>query len=173
MLRELVSLIMMRDTRLGSNMQPILLLLLVQQTANHGTTTSDPVQKICNRLNQDFKLDGRKRLARSTVYQAAKVGLAGMSPKTRGLASKIPKKFMKQVAMHSEVSQVGNGELKSKDFKRLIGASVVGTEHEASFKVETVWRKLRTEFPESLKMRGHNGQPSTISTSGLTTSKRT
>ncbi len=37
--------------------------------------------------------------------------------------------------MHSEVSQTGNGELKDKDFKHLIGASIVGTEHETRFKV--------------------------------------
>jgi hypothetical protein len=125
--------------------------LVAAGAASQSTTTSEPVQKICDRLNRDFKLDGRKRLARSTVYQAAKDGLAGMSPKNRGPASKIPRNFMKLVATHSEVSQVGDGELKSKDFKRLIGASIVGTEHEASFKVETVWRRLRTEFPESLQ----------------------
>jgi hypothetical protein len=96
-------------------------------------------------------LDGRKRLARSTVYQAAKDGHAGMSPKYRGPAAKIPKNFMKLVATHSEVNQVGDGELKGKDFKRLIGASIVGTEHATRFKIESVWRKLRVEFPEALQ----------------------
>ena len=109
------------------------------------------MQRICDKLNREFMLDGKKRLARSTIYQAAKEGLAGMSPKARGPAAKIPKDFMKLVATHSEVSQVGDGELKGKDFKRLIGASIVGTEHETRFKVESVWRKLRTEFPEALQ----------------------
>ena len=84
-------------------------------------------------------LDGRKRLARSTVYhQAAKDGLAGMSPKSRRPAAKIPKNFMKLVATRSEVSQVDNGELMGKDFKRLIGASLVGTKHEIRFVIESV-----------------------------------
>ena len=34
---------------------------------------NEPVHTICNRLNRDFKLDRAKRLARSTVYQAAKM----------------------------------------------------------------------------------------------------
>jgi hypothetical protein len=96
-------------------------------------------------------LDGKKRLTRSTVYQAAKDGLAGMSPKTRGPAAKIPMDFMKLVATHSEASQVGNGELKGKAFKRLVGASIVGTKHGTRFKAESVWRKVRVEFPEALQ----------------------
>jgi hypothetical protein len=62
-------------------------------------------------------LDRIKRLTRSTIYQAAKDGLAGMSPKTRGPAAKIPKNFMKLVVTNSKVSRVGHGELKGKDFK--------------------------------------------------------
>jgi len=113
--------------------------------------TGEPVTRICNRLNQDFQLDGKKRLARSTVYQAAKDGLAGMSPKARGPAPKIPDSFLEMVATHAEVSQVGEGELKGRDVKRLIGASIVGTEHETRFKVESVWRKVRREFPAALQ----------------------
>ncbi len=111
----------------------------------------EPVQTICNRINHDFKLDRAKRLARSTVYQAAKDGCAGMSPPSRGLASNIPGKFLRFVATHAEVSQVGDGELKGKDFKRLIGPLILGTEHEARFTVERVWRKVRKVFPESLQ----------------------
>ncbi|KAI2511962.1 hypothetical protein MHU86_2478 [Fragilaria crotonensis] len=111
----------------------------------------EPVNTICNRLNQDFKLDGAKRLARSTVYQAAKDGRAGMSPPSRGPEPNIPGKFLQLVATHAEVSQVGDGELKGKDFKRLIGASILGTEHETRYTVEGVWRKVRKVFPESLQ----------------------
>jgi hypothetical protein len=111
----------------------------------------EPVNTICNRLNQDFKLDGAKRLARSTVYQAAKDGRAGMSPPSRGPEPNIPGKLLQLVATHAEVSQVGDGELKGKDFKRLIGASILGTEHEARYTVEGVWRKVRKVFPESLQ----------------------
>jgi hypothetical protein len=55
------------------------------------------------------------------------------------------------VATHAEVCQVGDGELKGKDLKRLIGASIVGTPHADLYKPESVWRKVRNEFPESLQ----------------------
>jgi hypothetical protein len=112
---------------------------------------NEPVHTICNRLNHDFKLDRAKRLARSTVYQAAKDGRAGMSPPSRGPAPNIPGKFLRLVATHAEVSQVGDGELKGKDFKRLIGALILGTEHETRFIVEGLWRKVRKLFPELLQ----------------------
>ncbi|KAI2506187.1 hypothetical protein MHU86_8222 [Fragilaria crotonensis] len=111
-----------------------------------------PVQSICNRLNTEYNLgvDG-KRLARSTVYQAAKDGLAGTSPKKMGPEPAIPVKFLKVVATHAEVCQVGDGEVRGRDLKIKIGASIVGTEHEAAFKVELVWRKVRNKFPEALQ----------------------
>ena len=111
----------------------------------------EQVQSICSRLNQDFQLHGKKRLARSTVYQALKDGLAGTSPKKRGPEPKIPGDFTKMVATHAAVCQVGDGELKGRDFKRLIGASIVGTEHERNFKVNSVWRKVLKEFPDALQ----------------------
>lgn len=91
---------------------------------------------MCLRLNKEYNLDGKRQLTRSTVYQAAKDGLAGTSPKKKGPAPKIPVKFLKVVATHAEVCQVGDGELKGgRDVKGLIGASIVGTPHEASFQV--------------------------------------
>jgi hypothetical protein len=42
------------------------------------------VQSKCDWLNKEFNLIGGKRLARSTtVYHAAKLGLAGQSPKKK------------------------------------------------------------------------------------------
>ncbi len=111
----------------------------------------EPVQSICHRLNAQFKLDGKRKLKRSTVYQAAKSGLAGQSPKKRGPAPKIPVDFVALLATHAEVCQVGDGELKGRDVKRLIGASIVGTHHEHAFKVETVWKKVRSEHPDALQ----------------------
>ena len=58
---------------------------LVAASATATKATREPVHSICDRLNQEFKLDGQKRLARSTVYKAAKDGLAGTSPKRRVL----------------------------------------------------------------------------------------
>jgi hypothetical protein len=54
------------------------------------------------------------------------------------------------VATHAEVCQVGDGELKGLDIKRLIGASIVGTRHE-TYQVESVWRKVRSEYPDALQ----------------------
>ena len=119
---------------------------LVARNAN-----GEPVQNICERLNKEFKLDGKKQLSRSTVYQAAKDGLAGTSPKKKGPPSKIPVVLLEVVATHAEVCQVGDGELKGRDLKRLIGASMVGTEHETAFTEESVWKKVRKEFPEALQ----------------------
>lgn len=113
---------------------------------------TEPVHSILHRLNAQFKLDGRgKKLTRSTVYEATKNGLAGQSPKKRGPAPKVPSDFVALVATHAEVCQVGNGELKGRDVKRLIGASMVGTRHEHAFKVETVWKKVRNEHPDAFQ----------------------
>lgn len=118
---------------------------------NSSSKGSEPVQSICTRLNLEYNLVGSKSLKRSTVYQAAQNGLAGTSPKKRGPAPKIPMVLLEVAATHSQVCQAGDGELKGKDIKRLIGASMVGTKYEGAFKVDSVWRKLRTTFPEKLQ----------------------
>ena len=96
-----------------------------------GTNPAEPVQGICDRLNAKYGLDigdigaRTKVLTRSTIYQAAKDGMARKSPKKRGPPPVIPDVFMKAIATHSQVCQVGNGELKSKHIQRLIGASML------------------------------------------------
>ena len=85
------------------------------------------------------------------MYCAVKKGLAGKSPPKKGPPPKIPSVLLKAVATHVEVAQVGEGELKGRDIKRLIGASMKGTVFENTFKVETAWKKLRIDFPESLQ----------------------
>ena len=72
--------------------------------------SSEPVQSICSRLNKAYGLDGldgKRLLARSTVYQATKDGLAGTSPKKKGPPPNIPAKRLEIVATHTEVCQVG------------------------------------------------------------------
>ena len=69
--------------------------------------SGESVTKICKRLNIEYyTLDGPKKLARSTAYQSAKDGLAGLSPTNRrkGPPPKIPDKLLWMVAMHAEVS---------------------------------------------------------------------
>ena len=107
-----------------------------------GTIPSEPVQGICDRL---------KQLTRSTIYQAAKDGLAGMSPKKRGPPPKIPDTLLQALATHAEVCQVGDGELKGKDLQRLIGASKLGTDYDNCFKVDSVWRKVRKQYLQALQ----------------------
>jgi hypothetical protein len=58
---------------------------------------------------------------------------------------------MEMAATHAGVCQVGDGELKGKDLKRLIGASIVGTPHANLYKPESVWRKACAEFPDALQ----------------------
>ena len=121
----------------------------------------ESVKSICKRFNSEYGLfafdDGdkenhRRELARSTVYQAVSDGLAGKTPKKKGPAPKIPDSLLQAVAAHAEVChQVGDGELKGKDLQRLIGASKLGTEHEDAFKTNSVWRKVRKQYPQALQ----------------------
>ena len=107
---------------------------------------------MCKRLDKKIALDDKKQFKRSTVVQVVKDCRAGMSPKNRGPVSAIPDKFLEMVATHSEICQVGDGELKRKDLKRLIGASILGgTEYETKFTIESAWRNLRKDFPESFQ----------------------
>lgn len=123
-----------------------------EATSLVASRTIEPVHCICERLNLEYNLDGKRRLARSTVYEAARgCVVGGVSPKAKGPKVKIPEVFASMVATHAEVCQVGDGELKGRDLKRLIGASIVGTQHETAFKVESVWRRVRKDFPESLQ----------------------
>ncbi len=48
-------------------------------------------------------------------------------------------------------TQAGDGKLNGKDIKRLITASISGSNFEGQFKAETVWKKVKTDFPESLQ----------------------
>jgi hypothetical protein len=105
------------------------------------------------RMNLLYNLD-KKRLARSTIYNAIKDGLEGQSPKPKGPAPKIPNDFVSMLATHSQLSQVSEGELRGRDLCRMIGASIVGTKHKDNFTVESVWRKVRREYPDVVQA-GH------------------
>ena len=106
---------------------------------------------IVDRLNETFCLDGKRKLSRSTLYRAIEEGRVGQSPLRKGPRTKIPDVLLNITVTHAEVSQVGNsGELRGRDFKRLLGAAVMGTDHDSKFTAESAWRKLRREFPERL-----------------------
>ena len=78
-------------------------------------------------------------------------GNAGQSPKKRGPSLEIPPVLVQVVAAHTEVSQLGEGELRGREIKRLIGAAVLGTEFDDRCRMGSVWRKVRKEFPEQLQ----------------------
>ncbi len=126
-----------------------------------------PVDNMTAKVNARYNLDGNQQVAKSTVYRAVKKGLAGKSPPKKGLPPNIPSVLLKAIATHVEVLQVGEGELKGRDIKQLIGASIKETVFENTFKVETAWKKLRVDFPQNpfkpppsylLRMPKHHGQ---------------
>ena len=103
-------------------------------------------------LNEKYKLNGEKKLSKTTLYRAVRQGRVGESPMKRGPAPKIPEILLDVCASHTEVSQVGEGgELRGRDIKRLINAAVLGTRYEKSFAIDSVWKKLRTRHPESMQ----------------------
>ena len=95
-------------------------------------TTSDTVSEFGSvdslvvHLNEKYcLLNGKRKLSKSTLYRALRQGRVGRSPSKRGPPPKIPDILLDVVASHSEVSQVGDaGELRGRDFKRMIGAAV-------------------------------------------------
>jgi hypothetical protein len=103
--------------------------------------STETALSVCQRLNLQYNLDNRK-LARSTIYNAIKDGLQGQSPKPKGPAPKIPNDFVAMIAVHSQLRQVSDGELKGRDICRSIGASMEGTIHENNFTIQSVWRKV-------------------------------
>ena len=58
---------------------------------------------------------------------------------------------MALIATHAEVCQVGDGVLKGKDLRRMIGALMIGTAHTNAYKIKSVWQKTRTVFPDVLQ----------------------
>ena len=90
----------------------------------------EPADQIVARLNSEFNLNGKKWLSKSTLYRSIGKGMFGASPCKKGPRIKIPNVLLKAVALHTQVSQVGAGELNGKGIKRVIRAAIMGTEYE-------------------------------------------
>jgi len=58
---------------------------------------------------------------------------------------------MEAVAKHTEVSQCGDGELRGRDIKRVIGAAIMGTRHDGAFRIESAWKKMKVEYPRTFQ----------------------
>jgi hypothetical protein len=138
---------MARATKLVSKWQ----LLIAADVARK--IPSEPVQGICNRLNAEYGLaynckKHQKQLTRSTIYQAAKDGLAEMSPKKRGPPPKIPDTLMQTIASHAEVCQVGDGKIERKGFATFDWCIKIGNR---LCQVYSVWRKVRKQYLQALQ----------------------
>jgi hypothetical protein len=113
---------------------------------------NETADQLIKRLNSQYRLlNESKKLAKSTLYRAVAKGNVGNIPLKKGPLSRIPMALMEVVVAHTEVSQVGNGELRGQEIKRLIGAAVLGTQFHDTFTVESAWRKVRLEFPDKLQ----------------------
>ena len=127
--------------------------LLARRIASDGNLGLPSVEiDIVATLNERYRLDGTKKLTKETLYRTVREGRAGESPLKRGPPPKIPDILLEVVALHAEVSQVGEGgELRGRDIKRLMGAAVLGTKYDGTFKLESAFKKLKKQHPERLQ----------------------
>jgi hypothetical protein len=127
---------------------------------------AESVLNICLRLNKAYNLDGKRQLTRSTVYQATKDGLAGVSPKKKGPPSNIPAKLLEVlVKTHAEKCQVGDGELKCLDVKRFHCWNTIGNSRLNLFGgrfAVSIQRPSKQPTRYLLKTLAHNGRHTTI-----------
>jgi hypothetical protein len=69
----------------------------------------------------------------------------------KGPLTKIPDVLLEVVATHAQVSQCGDGEMRGREIKRLIGAATIGSQYHGTFTIESAWRKLQREFSAELQ----------------------
>jgi hypothetical protein len=121
--------------------------------AGNPISRGETASKTILQLNEKHGIANKaKKLVKSTVYSAIASGNAGKSPKKKGPSARIPNELVEVCAVHAEVCQVGaSGELRGRNMKRLIGAATLGTNFEGQFTGESVWRKVRREFPDKLQ----------------------
>jgi len=121
--------------------------------AGNPISRGETASKTILQLNEKHGIANKaKKLVKSTVYSAIASGNAGKSPKKKGPCARIPNELEEVCAVHAEVCQVGaSGELRGRDMKRLIGAATLGINFKGQFTGESVWRKVRCEFPDKLQ----------------------
>ena len=80
-----------------------------------GTLTNITYQAIVDKYNKQFNLDGhgqensqeKRKLNLSTLTKSVDIGMIGCSPNKRGRKEKIDCDFVRLVALHANVEQVG------------------------------------------------------------------
>ncbi len=114
---------------------------------------NEPVNSIIARLNLKHSLIGTKKtLTRSTLYRAVSKGSNGLqSPAKKGPQLKIPDVLLAVVAAHAQVSQCGDGDMRGREIRRVIGAAILDTVYNDQFTIESVWRKVLREHPAQLQ----------------------
>ena len=147
--------------------------------------SGESIPCLVTRLNQKYNLfyqKGKRRLSRTMLHRAVKNGRIGVSPCKKGPEPKIPDLLIDVTAMHSEVSQVGNGdELRGKEFQIVMGAAVLGTQYKGTLKLESAWksfaRSILISFKQQtlrpVKMHVYGGQLTTTYRCGLMTQRLT
>ena len=118
-------------------------------------------QAIVNGLNKKYSLDGegkegsreQGKLTLRTVDRWVETGRT--EPPKKGRAQKIDRSFLRLVALHANMCQVGmTGEVDPKYLKGTLLAAVLGTEHEQTFHLEYAWEQCRRDNCEILQPSG-------------------
>ena len=114
-------------------------------------------------INNKYKLDGEGReesrekhmVALSTVRRAVANGKVGVSPKKKGRKANISRDFLKLVALHVNMEQVGpRGELDAAAIQAVMLAATIGTVHEEQYNHKYAWETCRRENADILVPTG-------------------
>lgn len=109
-------------------------------------------QQIVDYLNHKWNLDGegkedsreKEMLTVRTVRRAVEQGRIGTSPQKKGAKPKISRDFLRLVALHANMEQVGpRGEMNASEIKGVLVGSVLETEHENQFNYDWAWEECR------------------------------
>ena len=111
-------------------------------------------QEYIDNVNKEFSLDGEGRegsrekhmLSISTVARAVRNGQVGVPPQKKGKAPKISRDFLRLVALHTNMEQVGDqGELDTAQIKATMMAATMNTIHDGDFNLQYAWEQVRKE----------------------------
>ena len=114
--------------------------------------TGTTQQMIVDRLNKKFKLSGVGRdgsrekhmLQVRTVARLVNKGTIGNTPEKRGKKPAISRAFLKLVACHVNMEQVGvHGEMSVSQIKATLTAATLETVHQGTFNYEYAWEQVR------------------------------
>ena len=121
---------------------------------------------IIAKYNKQFNLDGdgkqlsreKKMLNKSTLKRAMSKGIIGESPKKKGKPAKIDRDYLRLVALHANMEQIGTrGEVGPVELKATMMAGVMNTVHEGTFSAQYAWDMVRKENADILVPKGMMG----------------